>query len=44
MADTPTKGQIVKALTKILDTADDRGLQLGDKAAIERTIRILKGS
>jgi len=38
-----TKTQVVAHLKKLLDAADENGLQLGDRAAIERTIRILKG-
>jgi len=38
----PTKKQVVGHLIQLLDKADQLGLQLGDRAAIERTIRILK--
>ena len=39
-----TKAGVVKALEKLLAEADDRNYQKADRAALARTIRIVKGS
>lgn len=39
-----TKAGVVKVLERLLAEADERKYQKGDRAALYRTIRIVKGS